>query len=129
MRGILRLQGCVTPQRIGEIDVGYFDLLNRSQDEGLPLLHDEGRQQLSYRIQQTWVQVMCLDFASLARHGKFSQGLIARAPNGGDILKAGPVLVAIVTQLFVKLFRVDHGMRLRLECFDGKRFGARSRKR
>ena len=126
---ILRQQCGVTPQRIGEIDVRYFDFLNRSQYEGLALLHDEGRQQLRHGIQQARVQVMWLDLPVLARHGKSAQGLIARPPNRGNILKAGPVLVAVFTQCFVKLFRVDHGMRLRLEGFDRKRVGARFQRR
>ena len=40
----LRKQYGVPPERIGEADVRYCDLLDRPQDERLPLLEDAGRQ-------------------------------------------------------------------------------------
>jgi hypothetical protein len=52
--------------------------------------------------------------------GKPAQRLIARPPNRGDTLKAGPVLVAVVTKLFVKTLRVDYVKCLRLKRFDLK---------
>ena len=52
------------------------------------------------------------------RRGKPPQRLIARPPNRGDTLKSGPVLVAVVTKLFVKTLRVDYVMSLRLKRFD-----------
>src|SRR5439155_19647420 len=62
-------------------------------------------------------------------HGKPPQALVAWAPNRSNPLKAGPVLVAVVTQFLVKPGRVDNEIGSRLECFDGKRVRAGSRRR
>ena len=52
------------------------------------------------------MQVMWFDFPVLARHGKSAQGLIARPPNRGDILKAELVMVAVIdSEQFYKTLR------------------------